>query len=1335
MADPRKSSYSPVRLEKVEAEDNHEVSQLEAGLNGIASGIIKIPEGFASLGAEIMDATGMTANAAAKVEQAFDYINPFEEIAEQRAAGRIVEALVQIGVPAGAGAKIASKLATKALKARKQGTYVNLKGKNLRKGMEKVYKLNDKARVKRFAAGVLGGAAGETLVADVENIGTIGDAFKFGPSQLDVNREVDFEGGEAEDTQKDAVRKLLNRAKFGADSVLYFPFIYGAGKTVGKVAGYGKDLVLSSSKINKTIDKVVSAVRPTSNKPEAMFLGKNAEEAGKAADANFAMEQVKRIDKEVSKMYPPVKSLFKTTGVSNTAKQDSFFKDLKELMFEGDLTQKLGNTKVFKKIKKEMDDSELSPQGQNTILDAVYNTRQKYTKLLNTIKEGSTAKVDLPKDLQGMSGLMGDRVKTMLGGTYKIFQNPVVDNLSAYKPAIEKIDKVKAILSRHAKMNGRELTEDQLDYRINEIMTSATKMTKGTQLPSFKMTNITMGAKTPDVRRNFVKILSKEQKNGEPVTQIIGKGSKAFRELFGEVDDARESIYNGVGLLSTIAKRSEFLEGILKKNDDAIANKTTQLFYSDKNEAIKFLGAGGLNKIVSLDETLAPLFKDGVLVNRLKGMYTNKETADAFDSVNKISEFFVGAKETDFGKGIGWGYKNLFLTPKAGAQIAKTVLSPTTHMRNFLSATGFALANGTLFTNPKLFYSAFKDAGRTVQLGLRSPKAMEEYREMLELGVVNTNTKMGDYQSLLKDISLDPNAAYSDNMFKRILKKMARITDPATALYTAEDDVFKIYNFKVETARLGDAYAKAGIKKTQRELKEEAADIVRNTVPNYAYVSDVVKSMRSTPFSNFASFPAAIMTSATGIGSRIFKEMKHSKPTKGSNMLPMVYEVGKGLVKNDNPLFGIGMKRLVGAATAFGTLGVGIGEGYQAIQGTTDAQSSALERWVAPYEKDDKKLISKEEQPDGTNKYYYQNWSANNAYDYLEAPFRTLLNSIQEGIETDDQLMPGFIKGISDAFKRSTDPFITESIAPEAIFDIVMRGGETREGRKLYTEGTPLYDQVMIASKHILKTQIPFSQSQMSRIYYATKGLPDPKGNTFDIENELPGIFGWRLIEIDPVKSLSFKITGYSNAKSDATREFTGGATRLLSGAIKNPKEIARQFFVANQALFDAQSNFHLDLKAANEFEVTNEALSEVFVERGIPSNTYGALFAGEFKPYMPSNNILDKFNKIADRTGVNPMEEALPILQEMIEAFQSAPLGEPFDFKLEDFGIQIDEEAGTYVDPLAQAPETPGVNPANFNTAVMDQGPATATGLTSTETALLSEEEKAIRLRQRGLA
>jgi len=334
--------------------------------------------------------------------------------------------------------------------------------------------------------------------------------------------------------------------------------------------------------------------------------------------------------------------------------------------------------------------------------------------------------------------------------------------------------------------------------------------------------------------------------------------------------------------------------------------------------------------------------------------------------------------------------------------------------------------------------------------------------------------------------------------------------------------------------------------------------------------------------------------------------------------------------------------------------------------------------------------------------------------------------------------MPGIVKGISDAFKRSVEPFITESIAPEAIFDILMREGETREGRKLYTEGTPFPDQVRIATKHILKTQIPFSQSQLSRIYYATKGLPDKKGNTFDIENELPGIFGWRLIEINPLKGLSFKITNYATQKRNATREFTGGDTRLLSGAIKDPKEIARQFFIANQSLFNAQSEFHLDLKAANEFEVTNKQLAEVFGERNVPDSTFGPLLTGKFRAYTPSENIIGKFYKIDEDNNSNAMEQAFPIMKKMIDAFQNAPLGQPFNFKLKDFGIQEDAEQqeGGAFDPFSQAPlDTPGVNPANFNTASMNQGAIGTTGLTSTEQALLSPEEQAIRLRQRGQA
>jgi hypothetical protein len=1316
-----------------DAESNNEISNIEAAISGVASGILKIPEGFVSLGAELLDFSGMTTNSAASVEQFFDKINPFEEIAEQKAIGKITEALISVGVPAGAGAKLASKLATKALQAKKTGTYVNLKGKNVRKGMEQVYKLNDKARATRFGAAVVGGAAGETFVGNIEDIGTFGDAFNIGPTQLDYDV--------SQDPQEDAGRKLLNRAKFGADSVLYFPFVYGATKLVGKVAQYGKDLAFSSSKINKTIDKAAGFVRPTSDKPEAMFLAKNAENARKMADTNFAMEQVKRIDKEVGKMFPPLKTFFnKTLREDQKKAQAIFYKDLKELMFEGDLSKKIGDLKLTKKLEKQMINGGLDKDSRKIIFDGIYNSRQKFVELMEKIRQGSTAQVMLPKDLRNMPGLMGDRIKMMIGNTYKIFQNPYVDALSGYVSTEQSINNVKALLKRHAAKHGRDLSEDQLNYRINEILSSVTKFTKGTQLPSFKMTDVTMGAKTPDIRKSFVQILSKENKNKVPATEIVGKGSKVFRELFGEVDDARQSIFNGIGLLSNLARRSEFIDDVLKANDKALETGTRKLFYADKNEAIKQLGAGGLNKIVALDDVLDDMFKDGVLVNRLKNLHTTEEIANAFQVNNSISKFFVGPYDTKFAKGMSDAYKYLFLYPKAGAQVAKTVLSPTTHVRNFLSASAFSLANGTMFTNPKLVKDAMAKAIRSVQLGLRSPEAMKEYRELLELGVVNSNTKMGDYQSLLKDIDLNPDGGWSTSVFKRMLQRLNKITEPAQALYTAEDDVYKIYNFHVEKERLANAYLKAGLKKTEQQLKEEAADIVRNTVPNYAYVSDIVKGLRATPFSNFASFPTAIMNSAVGIGSRIMKEMRHSKPTKGSSMTPMVFEVGKGLVKNDNPLYGIGMKRIIGSATAFGTLGVGLGAGYKAIFGTTDQQEEAIERWVAPYEVGDKKFISYDEDENGKKTYYYQNWSNNNAYDYLEQPFRTLLRSVQEGIETEDQLITGFVNGISNAFSKAVEPFVSESIAPEALIDIIIRGGVTKEGKKLYTESTPIEDKARIALEHIINTQIPFSKSQLSRIYYAAKGLPDPKGNIYDIEKELPGLLGWRLIEIDPVKGLGFKITGYDTKQRNDVREFTGGDSRLLSSP-STKDEVIRQFFVANRALFDTQQNMHLDLKAANEFDVEDQELAEVFEKRNRSAKEYGPLFTGEFRPYIPSESIIQKFEekseefRLANPGYVNPFEAALPTIADMIDAFSGADLSKSFKFNLSDFGVEEVQETKPF-DPFSSAlPPTPMPVEQVIQTAAVQAPGIMNQGLTMTENALLSEEEKQMRLRQRGLA
>ena len=92
-------------------------------------------------------------------------------------------------------------------------------------------------------------------------------------------------------------------------------------------------------------------------------------------------------------------------------------------------------------------------------------------------------------------------------------------------------------------------------------------------------------------------------------------------------------------------------------------------------------------------------------------------------------------------------------------------------------------------------------------------------------------------------------------------------------MYIAEDDIWKVFNFLGESYKMNRAFqnavAKGQIKSSQipsqLEIYKESARVVRNTVPNYAYVSDFVQGMRRSPLGNFVSFPAEIIRTSTNI--------------------------------------------------------------------------------------------------------------------------------------------------------------------------------------------------------------------------------------------------------------------------------------------------------------------------------------------------------------------------------------------------------------------------------------------------------------------------------------
>ena len=57
--------------------------------------------------------------------------------------------------------------------------------------------------------------------------------------------------------------------------------------------------------------------------------------------------------------------------------------------------------------------------------------------------------------------------------------------------------------------------------------------------------------------------MTKELPDGSQELKVIGKGSKIFRELFGEIEDARYSIYEGINRLSMIARKNQLFDEIL----------------------------------------------------------------------------------------------------------------------------------------------------------------------------------------------------------------------------------------------------------------------------------------------------------------------------------------------------------------------------------------------------------------------------------------------------------------------------------------------------------------------------------------------------------------------------------------------------------------------------------------------------------------------------------------------------------------------------------------------------------------------------------------------------
>jgi hypothetical protein len=1305
--------FEPLKLAQEEV--GSETNAIIAALSGVASGVIKIPEGVISLGAELID-LGLDTNTAADVEKFFDKLNPFEEIARERAIGRLTEAITQVAIPGGYGFKLATKLADKALKAKKIGNYANLASPNVSKALGTAVDLNKKAKTARFAVGVTGGAVGETFVADVEDIGSIGDAFEAGPTQL---TEVTDEGG-----KEDAARKLLNRVKFGSEALLVTPIVYGVGRGIKAAATRGKRIEYSNSELDQFFNKTFSALRARGAKPQEIFEAKMSEKGAIMADTNQAMQLVKSIDRDIDKMFPPLKSTFnKSTG----KEKQQILKEINDTIFSGKLDEPLP-LEARKELTASLKLKGLDQEGINRMFQNVDLARGKFLELID-------ASSNAPKDVAELKNLLGNRAKEYLGNTYQIFEDKSSLPFLNYKPTDEAIDSAKNLFKRYHRFANRNtpgfnpiknaLTDQEADTLVNNVLKNAVEAKTPKQLPFTKYVNLTPGAEDITSKKFFKQVVERDI-NGKKVDQVIGEGSKIFRDLFGKIEDPRYSIYNGMARLSGIARRNQLLENLAARDEivkAAVKPGVTEagekgfFFTADEVKSLKAERALPNQEIVELDDYLAPFFKDEYAVNPLQGMYTSKAIAEGLGDSSKAFKYLFEPREGATGvEQLGtWMYRNLILAPKGAAQVAKTILSPVTHFRNLFSATGFSASNGIFFENPKVVANAFKEAFGALQVGTRSAEGNARYQKLLRLGVVNSQVELADIKNLLKDVrfgenlNLDkPLASMGRKLFGLGARGAKKFMKGAEDLYTAEDDLFKITNYAVERSRLKNAYIKAGREFTEEFLDEEAANIVRNTVPNYAYVSDTVRALRRLPLGTFMSFPSEILRTTTNIAQRAIKEIQ------------------------DPALRAIGMKRLVGLTTVLGVAPYAFQKGFQSLYDITNEELDAMKRYLPEWSKNSTILPIRDEE---TNQLKYVDFSHGNAYDTAIRPITTLLNNVQEGITDEKVLMNGVLKGMYQAAGELASPFISEAIYTQALVDLTLRGGRTREGQQIWTE-TQLETepgQVIANSiKHLAEAMMPFSYPTLTRIYQAALDKPSKRGEFFELPDELAGFVGFRAVKLDPIKSMGFKLADYQRGIREARRLFTGGDEGLLKGGPKTPKQVLDRFIAANKAKFIVQQNLRKDLKAAQILGTNRRKLQTEFEERQL-GETYTDLNRGLFEPYEPSENIENEFKQISDRLGQpNPYRIIYPAIRSFLNRAKGLRLDYNFEdyMRLEDFEGYLPPE-----EPVSQAPlpEQPMPNPAIIGQSQFQQ-PGTAQGLTPTELALLSPEEQQMRLRQRGL-
>ena len=753
------------------------------------------------------------------------------------------------------------------------------------------------------------------------------------------------------------------------------------------------------------------------------------------------------------------------------------------------------------------------------------------------------------------------------------------------------------------------------------------------------------------------------------------------KELFGVIKDPSYTYFSTIGKQANLNYTTEYL------------NRMAQIGRAPGGFAKTLDELDAIDPNLKTDATKWKRYDNTTsMPNDLDGLYIK---APQYEGILDVTSNWLNKSN------VGTFYKYAVLAPKAASQVAKTILSPLTHVRNLISAGAFVSANGAFFPNygdismllPKVLGGegtvgkAYSLTGKRI-FGTLDKEQQKLYEKLLKVGVVDSQVQATETKRLLRDILKNP-AAVERELYNKLPKTITDRTKKGLLAtyqklqdtYVAEDDFWKIINWSLERNRHGTIVKNLGIKESNikgildnnaeaiasiGKTADENARIAKyfqDIAPRKEYINTAQNSKEL--YENFLDEIAGNLTrnqvpnyAYVGRTARALRQTPFGNfiafPLEilrtGNNILQRsLDEIYSGIPEIRN----LGMKRLFSFGATVGGVPYGLVEMFKSKNDVTNEEMQALRKFVPEWSKNSTLLpVGRDE-----NGYVkYVDFSYSNAYDTLIRPFNTVVNAISAGGADKESTLESLGKGMQEGITELLQPYTSESIFTEALVDSTIRRGIGRGGRRVWKEEDETMVKIGKGILHIGESLKPGSISQLKRLGLAATGKTDPKyGNLYKLEDEIGSLYGMRTINSDPEKALLFMTTDLGNGLRDAEGIFKSS---LLRGGRVTPKKIMNTYKYTQGIRYAKLKEMYSNIQAAKTLGVPEYKIRQKVKRRGINKKTLSELYSGVFTPERPGDFTIKQIGKnnrdLNEKEGVdipNPFYEVIPSITDFINS------------------------------------------------------------------------------------